>query len=53
MPSKVSPRTIGLFQRAQIARAFPAYKLHELSDIPAAELLRALELLNAAVKIQS
>ncbi len=53
MPNQVSPQTVGLFQRAQIAKAFPAYKLHELKDAPIAELTRALQLLDAAVKIQS
>ena len=41
---------VSLYQRARICRAFPAYRLHELRDLPAAELLWAIELLDAERK---
>lgn len=37
-----------LYTRARICQEFPAYKLHELRDAPAGELLQAIELLNLA-----
>ena len=41
---------VSLYQRARICRTFPAYRLHELHDLPVAELLRAIELLDAEQK---
>ena len=38
---------VSLYQRARICRTFPAYRLHELRSLPAAELLWAIELLDA------
>lgn len=48
-----SPRLAGLYQRAMICRVFPAYKLHELRDMPATEILQAMELLDTAQKALS
>lgn len=41
---------VSLYQRARICRTFPAYRLHELHDLPVAELLWAIELLDAERK---
>ena len=38
---------VSLYQRARICRTFPAYRLHELRDMPMVELLWAMELLDA------
>jgi len=46
------PRLQGLYLRAQICRMFPAYKLHELRDTPAGELLQAVQLLGLAEKVK-
>lgn len=51
-PSKVSPRLAALYQRAQICQAFPAYKLHELRETPAIELLQAIKLLGLVRQAQ-
>ena len=42
------PHLVWLYHRATIARTFPAYKLHELRDLPATELMQAMQLLNLA-----
>ena len=41
---------VSLYQRARICRTFPAYRLHELGDLPAAELMWAIELLDVERK---
>ena len=43
---------ITLFQYARICQRFPAYTLESLQNAPARDLLRALELLEIAAKIQ-
>jgi hypothetical protein len=53
MPNSVSPRTVSIYQRALICRAFPAYKMHELEQVPIADLLWAMELLATAHKVNS
>lgn len=42
-----------LYQRALVCRTFPAYKLHELRDGSAVEILRAMHLLDLAAQAQS
>ncbi len=53
MHAEPDPRLVGLYQRAVICQTFPAYKLHEVRDAPARELLQALELIDLARKAQS
>lgn len=50
MRATPDPGLVSLYQRARICRTFPAYRLHELRDLPAAELLWAIELLDAERK---
>lgn len=51
MHASPDPGDVDLYQRAAICKAFPAYKLHELRDLPGGyELLRAMELMNLANK---
>ena len=46
-------RLVWLYQRAQICRAFPAYKLHEVAALPARDILQAMALMDAVAKAQS
>lgn len=48
-----SSRWIGLYQRACVCRMFPAYRLGELRETEAAEILQAMELMNVADKALS
>ena len=43
-----APETVWLWQRVQITKAFPAYTLGQLNDLPGdelADLLRAMDML--------
>jgi len=53
MPSAADPRLVNLYTRAMICQTFPAYKLHELRDTPATELLLAMKLMETANKARS
>lgn len=52
MRANPDPRMVGLYNRARICQTFPAYKLHELRDVPAAEILQAMRLLSLAAQVQ-
>jgi hypothetical protein len=53
MHAEPNPADVVLYQRAVICQTFPAYKLSDLDHESAPMLLRALELLNTARKVQS
>jgi hypothetical protein len=53
MHAEPNPADVALYQRAVICTTFPAYKLSDLDHESAPTLLRALELLNTARKVQS
>lgn len=53
MHANPDPRHLAIYRKAAISQAFPAYKLHEIDEAPARELLLALELLSLARKAQS
>lgn len=53
MHANPRPRDVHLYQRALVCKEFPAYKLHELRDTPAADLVRALKLLELARQVHS
>lgn len=46
------PRLVGLYWRAQVCQVFPAYKLHELRDLPAGDIMQAMQLLDIARQVQ-
>lgn len=49
--TKVSPKLIALYRRAQVCETFSAYRLNELTSLPAVEILQAMELLGVAREI--
>ena len=53
MPVQPDPRLVWLYFRARICQEFPAYKLHELRDLPAIEIMQAMELVELAKKARS
>ncbi len=53
MHATPDPRLVWLYSRAIICQTFPAYKLHELRDIPAGELMQAMVLLDTARRVNS
>lgn len=46
--AKVDQRDIRLYQRAQILKAFPAYKFADLDTLPLIEIMQAMQLLSVA-----
>ena len=53
MAASPNPRHVALYRRAIICQTFPAYKLSDLDDAPARDLLLATELLALARKAQT
>lgn len=53
MDAHPDPRLVSIYQRALICRTFPGYRLHELRDTPAVELLTAMKLLEIAAQAAS
>ncbi len=52
MPNECDPATIGVYHRAVIAKAFPAYTLESAKLANARDAFWALELLDAAQKLK-
>ena len=46
------PKLVLLYQRALLCKEFPAYRLDELRNLPAGDILRAMELLSLARQAQ-
>lgn len=49
----MDPALIWLWKRIEVCQAFPVYRLDELRDTPARELLLALKLIETARKALS
>jgi hypothetical protein len=49
---RVDPALVALYQRAVVCRWFPAYKLEDLTNTPAIEILRAIRLLTIADQVR-
>lgn len=52
MPNDCDPAIIGVYHRAVIAKAFPAYTLESAKQANARDAFWALELLDAAQKLK-
>lgn len=52
MTTTAPSRLASLYQRALICETFPAYRLEDLTTIPARDLLQAVELVSIARQVQ-
>lgn len=53
MPNECPPQLIVLYNRAIIAKTFPAYTLESVGAANAPQIFQALELLDAAQKLKA